>query len=126
MLIVWKYKIEALSSGAEGMEKGVKGNPIWLIAVNEAEVPGYSYWVVPWGATQAGCWNWGLPDEDRLLGGAFGATQTELLSSVKGCAASLWGPWVKNHNWCSWPRVNMGWPFKTSVCENFVSKVMPW
>ena len=56
--------------------------------MNEAEVPGYSYWVVPWGATQAGCWDQGLPDEDRLLGGAYGATQSELLSSVK---AVPWG-----------------------------------
>ena len=26
---------------------------------------------MPWGATQTGSWNWGLPDEDRLLGGAL-------------------------------------------------------
>ena len=41
---------------------------------------------MPWGTTQAGSWDQGLPDEDRLLGGAFGTTQTELLSSAKGCA----------------------------------------
>ena len=46
---------------------------------------------MPWGATQAGCWDQGLPGEDRLLGGAFGATQTELLSSAKGCASGYVG-----------------------------------
>ena len=64
--------------------------------MNEAEIHGYSYWVGPWGATQANCWDQGLPDDDRLLGGAFGTTQTELLSSLKAvpwgsCGGLRWG-----------------------------------
>ena len=39
------------------------------------EYQGVSYWVVPWGATQAKAGLKAEPDDDRWLGGAFGATQ---------------------------------------------------
>ena len=30
----------ALGSSTEGMKKGVKGNPMWLVTTGEAEIPG--------------------------------------------------------------------------------------
>ena len=35
-----EYELKVLGSDAEGVEKGVRGNPRWLVAMSEAEIPG--------------------------------------------------------------------------------------
>ena len=57
-------------------------------AMNEAEVPGYGYWVVPWGTTQAGSW------DSRL------ARYWAVIICKKAVPWALWGPQVeKNMNY---------------------------
>ena len=65
----------ALGSSAEGVKKGAEGEPTWLATTGKAEIPGVSYWVVPWGATKAKAGVKAEPDDGRWLGVAFGATQ---------------------------------------------------
>ena len=65
----------ALGSSAEGVKKGVKViQHDWLPLVRQ-RYQGVSYWVMPWGATQAKAGVKAEPDDGRWLGVAFGATQ---------------------------------------------------
>ena len=65
----------ALGSGAEGVKIGVQMHlPDWLSGAR-LRYQGVSYWVVPWGTTQAKAGVEAEPDNGRWLGGAFGATK---------------------------------------------------
>ena len=56
-------------------KSGVKGNQHdWLPLVRQ-RYQDISYWVVPWGTTQAKAGVKAEPDDGRWLGVAFGATQ---------------------------------------------------
>ena len=63
-----KNECWALGSGTEGMKRGQKVNQHdWLLLVRQ-RYQGVSYWVVPWGATQAKAGVEAEPDDGRWLG----------------------------------------------------------
>ena len=95
------------------MIKVSRGTQLWLVAVNEAGLPGAAYWVVPGGATQSGsyqlekamlwvlwaplviqlgCWNWPWANGGNLLCGVLGNNSVWLLSAAKGYIVGFMGP----------------------------------